>query len=83
MFHLSFCRSRTTIEVIVALRRMSRCLLLHENRRLWQRHVLAENRRSIEGLLETLCVDPIYKIMATSATFKGREQVVAILHRLV
>ncbi len=49
--------------------------VLHENRRLWQRHVLAENRRSIEGLLETLCADPIYKIMATSATFKGRDQV--------
>ena len=49
--------------------------LLHQNRRLWQRHVLAENRRSIEGLLETLCNDPIYKIMATNATFKGREQV--------
>lgn len=49
--------------------------LLHENRRLWQRHVLAENRRSIEGLLETLCSDPIYKVMATNATFKGRERV--------
>jgi steroid delta-isomerase-like uncharacterized protein len=49
--------------------------LLHENRRLWQRHVLAENRRSIDGLLETLCGEPIYKIMATNATFKGRDQV--------
>ena len=49
--------------------------VLHENRRLWQRHVLAENRRSIEALLETLCSAPIYKIMATSATFKGRDQV--------
>jgi steroid delta-isomerase-like uncharacterized protein len=49
--------------------------LLHRNRRLWQRHVLAENRRSIEGLLETLCSDPIYKVMATNATFKGRDQV--------
>ena len=49
--------------------------VLHENRRLWQRHVLAENRRSIEALLENLGNDPIYKIMATSATFKGRDQV--------
>ncbi|HTP06748.1 MAG TPA: ester cyclase [Anaerolineae bacterium] len=49
--------------------------VLHENRRLWQRHVLAENRRDITALLETLCNDPIYKIMATSATFKGRDQV--------
>ena len=49
--------------------------LLHENRRLWQRHVLAENRRSIEGLLETLCDEPIYKVMATSQTFKGKDEV--------
>ena len=49
--------------------------LLHQNRRLWQRHVLAENRRSIEGLLETLCDDPIYKVMATSQTFKGKDEV--------
>jgi steroid delta-isomerase-like uncharacterized protein len=49
--------------------------LIHQNRRLWQRHVLAENRRSINGLLETLCDDPIYKIMASSATFKGKDQV--------
>lgn len=49
--------------------------LLHQNRRLWQRHVLAENRRSIEGLLETLCDDPIYKVMATNATYKGKAAV--------
>ena len=56
--------------------------VLHENRRLWQRHVLAENRRSIQDLLETLCADPIYKIMATSATFKGRAQVAQFYHHL-
>jgi steroid delta-isomerase-like uncharacterized protein len=49
--------------------------VLHENRCVWQRHVLAENRRDITALLETLCGDPIYKIMAASATFKGRDQV--------
>jgi len=37
--------------------------------------VLAENRRSIEGLLETLCDDPIYKVMATNATYKGKAAV--------
>ena len=30
---------------------------LHANKRLWQRHVLAENRRSIEGLLATLSAE--------------------------
>jgi steroid delta-isomerase-like uncharacterized protein len=50
-------------------------MLLHQNRRLWQRHMLAENRRSIEGLLETLCDDPIYKVMATNETHQGKAAV--------
>jgi len=49
--------------------------MLQENRRVWQRHLLAENRRNIEALLDNLCADPIYKIMAISATFKGKAQV--------
>ena len=48
---------------------------IHQNRRLWQRHVLAENRRSIDGLLETLCADRVYKVMATSEKYQGREAV--------
>jgi steroid delta-isomerase-like uncharacterized protein len=56
--------------------------VLYENRRVWQRHVLAENRRSIDDLLETLGSDPIYKTMATNATFKGRDQVAQFYSRL-
>jgi carboxymethylenebutenolidase len=48
---------------------------LHANKRLWQRHVLAENRRSIEGLLATLCAEPAYVIMATGTTHRGRAAV--------
>jgi len=48
---------------------------LHSNKRLWQKHVLAENRRSIEGLLATLCAEPVYQIMATGETHRGREAV--------
>ena len=48
---------------------------IHQNRRAWQRHVLAENRRSIEGLLETLCAEPIYQIMATQEKYQGKEEV--------
>ncbi len=48
---------------------------LHRNRRLWQKHVLAENRRSIEGLLDTLCDEPVYQLMATGQEFRGREAV--------
>jgi steroid delta-isomerase-like uncharacterized protein len=49
--------------------------MLQENRRVWQRHLMAESRRNIEALLDDLCDDPIYKIMATSATYKGQAQV--------
>ncbi len=55
---------------------------IHQNRRLWQRHVLAENRRSIEGLLDTLCADPVYKIMATSEKYQGREAVAGFYRAL-
>jgi steroid delta-isomerase-like uncharacterized protein len=49
--------------------------MLQENRRVWQRHLMAENRRNLDALLDNLCADPIYKIMAISATYKGRDQV--------
>jgi len=48
---------------------------LHSHKRLWQKHVLAENRRSIEDLLATLCDEPVYQIMATGETYRGREAV--------
>jgi len=50
---------------------------LHANRRLWQRHVLAENRRSIAGLLDTLCDEPMYVVMATGQRHHGRHAVAA------
>jgi steroid delta-isomerase-like uncharacterized protein len=50
---------------------------IHSNKRLWQRHVLAENRRSIGGLLATLSAEPVYVIMATGAEHRGREAVAA------
>ena len=50
---------------------------LHANKRLWQRHVLAENRRSVEGLLETLADEPVYQVMATGAVHHGRDAVAA------
>ena len=56
---------------------------LHANKRLWQRHVLAENRRSIEGLLATLSAEPLYVIMATGAEHRGRGAVAAFYTGLV
>ena len=48
---------------------------LHKNKRLWQKHVLAENKRSIEGLLDTLCDEPLYIIMASGEEYLGKEAV--------
>lgn len=50
---------------------------LHRNKRLWQKHVLAENRRGIEGLLDTLCDEPVYTTMATGEEHRGKEAVAA------
>jgi steroid delta-isomerase-like uncharacterized protein len=52
-------------------------MTLHDNKRLWQRHVLAENRRSIDGLLATLTDVPVYQVMATGARHEGRAAVAA------
>jgi predicted ester cyclase len=48
---------------------------LHEIKRLWQKHVLAENRRSIPGLLATLVPWPVYTLMADGRRFEGPEGV--------
>mgnify|MGYP000904813199 CR=1 FL=1 len=50
---------------------------IHANKRLWQKHVLAENRRSLEGLLATLSAEPVYEVMATGEKHVGPEAVAA------
>ena len=50
---------------------------IHANKRLWQKHVLAENRRSVDGLLATLCAEPVYVIMATGQEYRGPAAVAA------
>src|SRR5258708_14801922 len=46
---------------------------LHYNKRLWQKHVLAENRRDIPGLLATLVEYPLYILMATGQEYRHGE----------
>ncbi len=55
---------------------------LHYNKRLWQKHVLAENRRDIPGLLATLVEDPLYFIMATGLEYRGKEGVTSFYQGL-
>ena len=49
--------------------------VLHRNQRLWERHVIAENRRHIDRLLATLADDCIYTVMPTGETYKGKTEV--------
>lgn len=55
---------------------------LHANKRLWQKHVLAENRRSVDSLLATLCPEPLYVIMASGTEHRGRAGVAAFYQGL-
>lgn len=55
---------------------------LHYNKRLWQKHVLAENKRDIPGLLATLVDDPLYEIMATGLQYVGKEGVASFYQGL-
>jgi steroid delta-isomerase-like uncharacterized protein len=55
---------------------------LHQNKRLWQKHVLAENRRDIPGLLATLVDDPLYVVMATGQEYRGSEGVASFYQGL-
>jgi predicted ester cyclase len=40
-------------------------------RRLWQRHSIAEGRRDIDGLIETLAPDCVYELVATGQRWEG------------
>jgi steroid delta-isomerase-like uncharacterized protein len=48
---------------------------LLENKHLWQRHVLAENRRQLDELLDTLSDDCVYEIVPTGHAFRGKAEV--------
>ena len=55
---------------------------LHQIKRLWQKHVLAENRRDIPGLLATLVDDPLYILMATGRAYRGQTGVASFYQGL-
>lgn len=55
---------------------------LHQIKRLWQRHVLAENRRDIPGLLATLVEEPQYTLMATGQVYQGKTGVASFYQGL-
>jgi predicted ester cyclase len=40
-------------------------------RHVWQRHSIAEDRRDVDGLIETLTPDCVYELMATGQRWEG------------
>lgn len=55
---------------------------LHYIKRLWQKHVVAENKQDIPGLLDTLIDDPLYVVMATGLEYRGKEGVASFYQGL-
>jgi hypothetical protein len=44
---------------------------LRKIKRLWVRHSIAEDRRSIDGLIATLSADCVYEIVPTGQRWEG------------
>jgi predicted ester cyclase len=42
-------------------------------RRLWTRHSLAEDRRDLDGLIDTLTVDCVYEVVPTGQRWEGHD----------
>jgi predicted ester cyclase len=47
--------------------------LYRQIRRLWTRHSIAEDRRDIPGLLDTLTEDCVYEVVPTGQRWEGHE----------
>ena len=43
------------------------------NKRLWARHSIAEDRRDLEGLIDTLAPDCVYEIVPTGQRWQGHD----------
>lgn len=46
-----------------------------QNVRLWMEHVIAENKRDLDRLIETLHEDAVYTIMPLKKDYKGKEEI--------
>ncbi len=49
--------------------------ILQRNKHIWLEHVLAENRRELEKLIDTLTDDCVYEIVPTGQVIRGKEAV--------
>jgi len=52
------------------------------NLRLWTEHVLAENRRDLERLIDTLADDAVYEIVPLKKEWRGKAEIREFYHML-
>ena len=52
------------------------------NVRLWMEHVLAENRRDLDRLIETLHEDAVYEIVPLKKFWRGKAEIREFYHML-
>ena len=52
------------------------------NLRLWTEHVLAENRRDLERLIDTLADDAVYEIVPLKKVWRGKDEIREFYHML-
>lgn len=50
-------------------------LILQRNKHIWLEHVLAENRRELEKLIDTLTDDCVYEVVPTGQIIRGKKAV--------
>ena len=53
-----------------------------QNLRRWMEHVLAENRRDLERLIDTLADDAVYELVPLKKFWRGKSQIREFYHML-
>ncbi len=53
-----------------------------KNVRKWMEHVLAENRRDLDRLIDTLAEDAVYEIVPLKKFWRGKEEIREFYHML-
>lgn len=53
-----------------------------KNLRKWMKHVLAENRRDLERLIDTLAEDAVYEIVPLKKFWRGKQEIRQFYHTL-
>jgi steroid delta-isomerase-like uncharacterized protein len=56
--------------------------LTEQNLRRWTEHVLAENRRDLERLIDTLADDAVYEIVPLKKFWRGKDEIRQFYHML-